>query len=157
MKDVYTIIGDTFNKVLSAIRNFGYNVDYMRYVIDANAHYSNGKVVQKEDNIWSSSWSENKIIYLNPNYQEVLSYFHIEDMSVEYWYCFNIAYQLAKELYKNHWKEKDKADIYNRANNDKSFHSTYLDSLNGSAGSLINEETCCEYFAIMICRSLGMK
>lgn len=156
MKDSYTVIGESFTKVINAIRNFGYEVGYMKYVIDTKAHYSNGKVVQKEDNIWGSSWCENKVIYINPNYQEVLSYFHIEDMTVEYWYCFNIAYQLAKELYKNTWKEKDKADIYNRASNDKTFHSTFLDALSGSASSLINEETCCEYFAIMVCRSLGM-
>lgn len=157
MKDVYTVISDSFNKVLGAIRNFGYDVSYMKYVIDTKAHYSNGKVVQKEDNVWSSSWGENRVIYLNPNYQEVMSYFNIEDMTVEYWYTFNIGYQLAKELYRNHWKEKEKADIYNRANADRSFHSLYLDSLNGSAGAVINEETCCEYFAIMVCRSLGLK
>ena len=91
------------------------------------------------------------------NYGHTYSYFKIDDMTPEYWYTFNIAYQLSRELYKNQWKEKDKADIYNRAINDKSFHSTYLDALNGSSGSVINEETCCEYFATMICRSLGMK
>lgn len=155
--DVYSIIQTAFNKVVSAIRNFGYEIGYMKYIIDSNAHYSNGKVVQKEDNIWSSSWGEHKVLYLNPNYQSVWSYFKIDDMTPEYWYTFNIAYQLSRELYKNQWKEKDKADIYNRAINDKSFHSTYLDALNGSSGSVINEETCCEYFATMICMSLGMK
>ena len=155
--DVYTIIKTVFSKVSRAINVFGYNINYMKYVIDSNAHYSNGKVVQKKDNIWSSSWGENQVIYINPNYQEVWSYFNIDDMDIEYWYAFNIAYQLSKELYKNQWKEKDKADIYNRAIHDKTFHSAYLDAMNGSAGSLINEETCCEYFAIMVCRSLGLK
>lgn len=154
--DVYTIIGKTFNRVINAIRKFGYEVGYMRYIIDTNAHYSNGKTVQKADNIWASSWGENGVIYINPNYQEVMSYFKIEDMPVEHWYTFIIAYQLSKELYKNVWKEKDKADIYNRANNDKTFHSLYLDALSGSAGSLINEETCCEYFATTICKMNGI-
>ena len=49
--DVYTIIKTVFGKVSRAINVFGYNINYMKYVIDSNAHYSNGKVVQKKDNI----------------------------------------------------------------------------------------------------------
>lgn len=156
MKDVYTLVNDCFNNVINAVNKFGYNVSYMKPVVNSNAHYTNGKPVQKKDQIWASSWGENGIIYINPNYTEVLNYFGL-DMPPEKWFTFIIGYQVAKELYKNHWKEKDKANIYNKANNDKSFHSLYLDSLNGSAGSVINEETCCEYFANMICRSLGLK
>ena len=156
MKDVYTLVNDCFNNVVNAVTKFGYNVSYLKPVIDSNAQYTNGKPVQKKDQIWASSWGENGVIYINPNYTEVLNYFGL-DMPPEKWFTFIIGYQVAKELYKNQWKEKDKANIYNKANDDKSFRSLYLDSLNGSAGSVINEETCCEYFANMICRSLGLK
>lgn len=156
MKDVYTLINDCFSTSVQSIAKFGYNVQYMKPVVDTTAHHSNGNVVQKKDQIWASSWGENGVIYINPNYKEVMDYFGV-DMAPEYWFTFVISYQLAKELYKNQWGSKDKAQIYMKANSDKSFHSLYLDSLNGNAGSVINEETCCEYFATMICRSLGMK
>lgn len=154
--DSYSLIDSCFKNAAQSIAKFGYDVSYMKYVIDTTAHHSNGNVVNKKDQIWSASWGENHIIYVNPNYKEVMNYFNV-DLSPEHWFTFIISYQLAKELYKNQWKEKDKAEIYNKANNDKSFHSLYLDSLNGSSGSVINEETCCEYFATMVCRMNGFK
>ena len=156
MKDVYTIINDCFSKSVQSIAKFGYNVQYMRPVIDTKAHHSNGNLVQRKDQIWASSWSENGIVYINPNYKEVMEYFRV-NMSPENWFIFIISYQLAKELYKNQWESKDKAQIYMKANSDKAFHSLYLDSLSGNAGSVVNEETCCEYFATMICRMNGFK
>lgn len=154
--DSYSLINTAFNNVVNATSKFGYNVQHMKPIIDTVAHHTNGNTVQKKDQIWASSWSDNGVIYINPNYKEVMEYFNL-DLSPEHWFTFIIAYQIAKELYKNQWKEKDKATIYNKANHDKSFHSLYLDSLNGNAGQVINEETCCEYFATMICRSLGLK
>lgn len=156
MKDVYTLVNDCFNNVIHSCNKFGHDVSYLKTVVDSVAHHSNGKPVAKKDQIWASSWGENGIIYINPNYKEVLQFFGI-DMEPEKWFTFIIAYQVAKELYKNQWKEKDKSEIYRKANSDKSFHSLYLDSLNGNSGSVINEETCCEYFATMICRMNGFK
>ena len=154
--DSNTLIHDSFKNVVNAVTKFGYNISNMQINVDTHPHYSNGNPVQKENIIWGSSLGDTGIIYVNPNYQEVMDYFKIH-MSPDKWFTFIIGYQASKWLYKNVWKEKEKAAIYSKANNDKSFHSLYVDSLTGSVGSLINEETCCEYFANMICRSLGMK
>ena len=113
--DSYSLIESCFNKAVNAIRKFGYEVGYMKYVIDTKAHTSNGNIVQKKDQIWASSWGENHIIYVNPNYQEVMDYFKV-DFTPEHWFTFIISYQLAKELYKNQWDTKDKSQIYMKAN-----------------------------------------
>ena len=112
-------------------RSYGYDVDHLKLKFSEQAYDSHGDPT--DDNKHGGSWTEQGIIYIDPNYPKVWKDLHapLDDSkdTVLYWYATVMGHELAHEIYHNVWSKSEKKEVEMEARHSSSFHSYYLDYL----------------------------
>lgn len=113
-----------FQKIKNKITNeFGYNINYLKLIINNNCIDINGKAINMKEPC-SGSWTKNKIIYMgNLEHQQKVINFYKLNYKPDYFFKLMVAHEIGHEIWNNHLSENEKKKYNLKLNN---FKTDYL-------------------------------
>ena len=134
-----------FRETVAGYRNFGFDLPYLRYVLDEKPHYRDGRIVRGKPKGWAAgSAADGGIVYINPDLGSVFQYYGMPPGTDPEQFCRQImGHEIAHEIWREHASPEFRRKIIKEARQ-KGFQTPYLKTV---PGKQYNEELFCEYLS----------
>jgi hypothetical protein len=135
-----------FRDIVGAyLRNFGFDLSYMRYVLDERPHYRDGRIVRGKPKGWAAgSAADGGIVYINPDLGSVFQYYGMPQGTNPEQFCRQImGHEIAHEIWREHASPEFQRKIIKEAHQ-KGFQTPYLKTV---PEKQYDEELFCEYLS----------
>lgn len=134
-----------FREIVAGYRNFGFDLPYMRYVLDEKPHYRDGRIVRGKPKGWAAgSAADGGIVYINPDLGSVFQYYGMPPGTDPEQFCRQVmGHEIAHEIWREHASPEFRRKIIKEARQ-KGFQTPYLKTV---PEKHYDEELFCEYLS----------